>query len=141
MEEFALVEADFQQYYQLDLETYCTDVLNKGRGFLRYVRLFANLPSKSRIMLKLAPAGGWSWRDETMSRILTELSAIKAITFNSNRTKSQKPMKPDEQFQPEEVKVAKDEYVEWQKEQKNQPEDADATRAFWQARNPDVKIL
>jgi hypothetical protein len=141
VEEFGLVEADFQQYYHLNLETIHLKMVTKGRGFLRYARLFANLPSNSRTMIKLAPAGNWSWSDETASRILSELSELKALTYNAKRKKGQKPMKPDQQFQPDYIKEAKDEYIKWQKEQSNDRDEIDTMKAFWQARNPDITIV
>lgn len=116
-------------------------MLTKGVGFLRYNRLFNGLPSESRIMLKMLPAGNWTWRDETLSRILSEISELKAITFNSKRKKGQKAIKPDPQFQPDPVKKAKDEYIEFEKSKRNNEEDDEAMRAFWQSRNPDVKVL
>lgn len=141
MEEFALVEADFQQYYHLNLEEIFNIMLTKGVGFLRYNRLFNGLPSESRIMLKMMPAGNWTWRDETFSRILRELSELKAITFNAAPKKSKKTIEADPQFQPDFVKEAKEEYAEFEKSKRNVEEDAEAMRAFWQSRNPDVKVL
>lgn len=141
MEEFALVEADFQQYYQLDLDAIYSKMIGDGVGFLRYARLFANLPSDSRIMKEVSPAGDWTWNNETQSRVLYELSQVKAILYNSKRGKGQKPIKSDEQFQPDYVKDLKEEYLKWKKEQEVQKEDIDAMRAFWQARNPGVKQL
>lgn len=141
MEEFALVEADFQQYYQLNLDEAFDQMLDRPRGFLRYARLFAGLPPESRIMKKLNPVGSWSWKDETLSRILYELSSIQATLYNTNRKKGAKALKPDEQYQPDYVDEAKKAYQEWKKEQEAQKEDIAAMDAFWKARNPDVKFL
>lgn len=141
MEGQGLVEADFQQYYHLNLESLRTSMQETGAGFLRYMRLFDNLPAESRIMKKLFPAGSWTWRDETMSRILGELSELKAITFNAKRKKGQKAIKPDPQFQPDHVKDAKQEYIEFQKKQRKDKAQIELAKNFWQSRNPDVKML
>lgn len=137
MEAFALVEADFQQFYHLDL----VQVVNERYGFLRFCRLFVNLPAEGRLKTKYAPAGGWTYRDETLSRILHEIADLKSVTYNSKRKKGQKPIKTPEQFQPDYVKKAKDDYIKRQKKLRNRKEDAAAMRNFWQSRNPDVKVV
>lgn len=142
MEDFALTEADFQQYYQVNLDHYYQVMVDEGVGFLRYARLFANLPPESRIMKKLAPAASWRWEDEIQSLMLQELSLVNANLYNANRKKGKKAAKPDDQLLPDHVKEAKQEYQEWLKEQKQQtamtPEEM---KEFWGARNPDIKMV
>lgn len=130
MEEFDLVEADFQQYYQLDVTKL---------PFRKYARLFANLPVESRVIKKLAPTANWTWRDETLSRILRELEILNAAFFNANRSKGTKPEKAGEQFQPEDVKKAKEAYKLEQENKEKDEVELKRMRAFWAARNPEVK--
>ena len=134
MENFALVEADFQQYYNIDLDLLYSD---GETGYLRYARLFSQLPPTSRIMRKLVPANSWEWNDEVQSRILAKLDSINTNIYNSNRKKGSKAEKPDPQFQPDYVKEVKDEFLE---QQKRKEADVDQMREFWKARNPKVKM-
>jgi hypothetical protein len=116
-------------------------MLSEKVGFLRYARLFENLPATSRIMLKHNPSGSWSWENEAQSRILMKISEVANTLYNTNRKKGTKPAKPDNQFQPDYVEKAKSDYLKWKKKQSNDQEDSDAMKLFWQSRNPDVKVI
>jgi hypothetical protein len=141
VEDFGLVEADFQQYYHLNLNSQYRTMVAEGIGFLRYARLFENLPAISRIMVKYNPSGSWSWENEAQSRILMKISEVADTLYNTNRKKGAKPAKPDKQFQPEYVEKAKKDYLKWQKKQQNDKEDSEAMKLFWQSRNPEVKVV
>lgn len=133
MEDFGVVEADFQQYYRLDLEAIC----RTGTGFLRYARLFNNLPPDSRTYRKWSPGAEWSWGDETQSRILYELSQIKALLYNTNRKKGQKPLEPDKLFQPKHVLEVKEKYAELDKQKRTK--DQEDIESFWKRRNAQIQ--
>ena len=130
MEEYALIEADFQQYYTLDLS-------ERARwGFQRYARLFINLPVESRTIRHYSPAVAWTWQDEVQSRILHEISALIAVTINMNRKPGSPPIKPDKQFQPEAVEEAKKVYdKERRASSQYTEEDMKAIREFWERKN------
>lgn len=133
MESFSLVEADFQQFYNIDLEEYC----QSQTGFLRYARLFSELPSNSRVMKKLWPIVSWEWNDEVQSRILYKLDTIAATLYNTNRKKGQKAQQVEEQFEPDYVKQAKKDFEEAKRQEEA---DIEQAKDFWQARNPNVKM-
>ncbi len=141
MAEYDLVEADFQQYYHIDLESKFDIMRRRGVGFARFSRLFINLPPESRIMRKVCPAVSWSWDDEVSSRILYSLGVISAQIANMGLKKGAKRIKPDEQFQPDYITKAKKEYVERKKMEKMQTRDVEAMKEFWRARNPDAQYL
>jgi len=133
VEDYALVEADFQQYYRLDVARL---------GFLRYARLFNQLPPESRVVREVSPAAAWTWRDETLSLILQEVSALNVVYLNAHRDpKKNVPALPaPEQFQPDHVKEAKEEYRK-SHEQTRSDGDIDAMKALWESKNPGVKAL
>lgn len=113
----------------------------EGTGFLRFTRLLENLPLTSRFIRQTSPAASWSWDDEVKSQILHELNRINTTLYNTNRAKGSQVAKIPPQFQPEYVKEAKEEYQEREREKKASPEDFEATRAFWQSRHPDIKMM
>ena len=98
MADFEIVEADFQQYYNLDVSTL---------GFQRYARLLINLPLESRFVQKYSPFKDWNWDKEVQSRILQMLDLISCHLVNMHRKKGTKAVKVGEQFQPDFVLEAK----------------------------------
>lgn len=84
------LEADFQQYYGLDI----ADVLPP-----RAARLMFQLPRECRVFAKIAPASQWGW-NEIMLNKLTYLAELlvwmktKDATKKSPRNKP-KPFVPD----------------------------------------------
>lgn len=133
MEDFSLAEADFQQYYQINLDYYYKEKIKKGTGFYRYSRLFSELPAESRCIKQLSPAESWSWNDEVQSRILRQIESTNALLYNSNKKKGNKAVKVGEQFQPDYVKKAKDDYQEYLEAEKRREIDKQ-TKNFWQER-------
>ncbi|MBR5495299.1 MAG: hypothetical protein IKV71_06705, partial [Psychrobacter sp.] len=67
MADFEIIEADFQQYYNIDVSTL---------GFQRYARLLINLPLEARFIKKYVPSKDWDFDKETQSRILMMLDVI-----------------------------------------------------------------
>ena len=137
VEEFSLVEADFQQYYHLDLLETCPNTNGRRSGFLRYARLFENLPVESRIFRKLVPAASWTWRDETLSQILQELNILTTLTYNMNKRKTAKPAKTMKKFEPEYVSEMRKQLDEDRK--KRQSEEQDDLKDLWQQLNPNAQ--
>lgn len=137
VEEFGLVEADFQQYYHLNLLEACPYVDGRRSGFLRYARLFENLPVESRIFRKLVPAASWTFRDEILSEILRELNTLTTITYNMNRRKTAQPAKVMKKFEPDYVTEMRKQLDEERKKQ--QAEEQDDLKDFWQHLNPNAQ--
>lgn len=137
VEEFSLVEADFQQYYHLNLLEACPDTDGCRSGFLRYARLFENLPVESRIFRKLVPAASWTWRDETLSQILQELNILTTLTYNMNKRKTAKPAKTMKKFEPEYVSEMRKQLDKDRKKQ--QAEEQDDLKDLWQHLNPNAQ--
>ena len=100
MADFEILEADFQQFYHLDIS--CL-------GFRRYARLLANLPPESRFIQKYSPFRDWTWDKEVQSQILRMLDLISCNIVNSHRKKGTKAIKVGDQFQPDYVAKAKKE--------------------------------
>ena len=122
MVDYELVEADFQQFYNLELESI---------KFRRFSRLFSNLPRESRIIEKYAPAATWKYSDEIASQILLVLQNFLISFGNVNRkkgTSATKLFSSDNQFQPEYVKEAKQNY---QRGSNESPINMDDTKEFW----------
>lgn len=142
MEDSELVEADFQQYYNLDLRKLFyisknSDGTSSWKGFYRYHRLFSNLPTESRIMKKIFPAASWRWEDEVQSRILHEIQRLNAAFYNANRDpKKSKPIELGEQFQPDYIKELKGKYEK--KTQDLDESDLDDIKSFWKERNSEA---
>lgn len=130
MADYEIIEADFQQYYSLDIATL---------KFRRYARLLINLPIESRFVQKYLPSKDWDWDKEVQSRILQMLDIISCHLANMHRKKGTKAIKPSEQFQPDYVKDAKKMAKESKRETaKIEQEDL---AAIFEARNKDVKKL
>ena len=137
VEEFSLVEADFQQYYHLNLLEACPIADGRRSGFLRYARLFENLPVESRIFRKLLPAASWTWRDETLSQILQELNILTTLTYNMNKRKTAKSAKAMKKFEPEYVAEMRKQLDKDRKKQ--QAEEQDDLKDLWQHLNPNAQ--
>lgn len=98
MADFEIIEADFQQYYNIDVSKL---------GFQRYARLLINLPEESRFIRKISPFQDWNWDKEIQSQILHTLDIIAVQYANSHRKKGSVAIKIPQQIQPEYVKKAK----------------------------------
>lgn len=136
MVEFEVVEADFQQFYNLDLEKAL------ARGFRRCARLLINLPMESRFIMSKLDSKDWNWNKEVQSRILYSLEIISCQLTNMFRKKGKKKVKPGEQFQPDYVKKAKENAVRAKNmKRKITKEEMENIKAFWKRRNPNVKVF
>lgn len=99
------------------------------------------LPQSSRTILALAPVAQWNWDRETQSRILAKLDFILVTIENAFRDKKKgNPAKPEEQWQPEAVKEAKEE-LQKKKLKPYTDEEFEKLKAFWKARNNKAKFL
>lgn len=130
MADYEIIEADFQQYYNLDVATL---------GFCRYARLLANLPMGSRFIQKYSPFRDWDWDKEVQSRILQMLDLISCHLVNMNRKKGTKAMKVQEQFQPDYVREAKKQ-LKSDKKETNKEVQEDLAKIF-ESRNKDAKKM
>lgn len=130
MADFEIIEADFQQFYNLDVSSL---------GFQRYARLLLNLPIESRFVQKYSPFRDWDWDKEVQSRILQMLDLISCHLVNMHRKKGTKPVKVGEQFQPDYVKEAKKEIKAGKKESAKEAQE-DLAKIF-EKRNSKVKKL
>lgn len=130
MADFEIIEADFQQYYNLDLSSL---------KFRRYARLLLNLPMESRFIQKYSPFKDWNWDKEVQSRILQMLDLISCHLVNMNRKKGTKAIKASEQFQPDYVKDAKNQAKKNKKE--SVKEEQQDLAAIFESRNKNVKKL
>lgn len=130
MADFEIVEADFQQFYNLDISQL---------GFRRYARLLINLPMESRFMQKQSPFKDWNWDKEMQSQILHALDMLAAMYANSHRKKGAKPIKPPELVQPDYVIKAKKQAKE-DKKVDNQEDQKDLADIF-EKRNNKVKRI
>ena len=137
MEEFSLLEADFQQYYHLNLLEACPYADGRRSGFLRYARLFENLPAESRIFRKLVPAASWTWQDETLSQILQELNILRTMTYNMNKRKTAESAEVMKKFEPDYITTARKE-IEKSKKRERAEERAEL-EDFWRELNPDAQ--
>lgn len=130
MADYEIIEADFQQYYNIDVATL---------GFCRYARLLVNLPMESRFIQKYSPFKDWDWDKEVQSRILQMLDLISCHLVNMNRKKGTKALKVQEQFQPDYVKDAKKQLKSGKKESNKEAQE-DLAEIF-ESRNNNVKKL
>ena len=130
MADYEIIEADFQQYYTLNIATL---------GFCRYARLLMNLRVESRFMQKYLPFKDWGWDKEMQSRILQMLDVIACQLANMHRKKGSKAIKPQDQFQPDYVKEAKKQAKEKQRESIIESQ-KDLAEIF-ESRNKNVKKL
>lgn len=130
MADYEIIEADFQQYYNLDIASL---------KFRRYARLLVNLPIESRFVQKYLPSKDWNWDKEVQSRILQMLDIISCHLVNMHRKKGTKAIKPSEQFQPDYVREAKNMAKENKRETaKREQEDL---AAIFEARNNNINRL
>lgn len=137
MAEFSIVEADFQQYYTINLEHYLHTMKSTHKGFKRFARLLQNLPEQSRVMRRFNPLKDWDWDKEIQSQILLALNRLEAMYVNSHKKKGARAVKEPVQTQPDYVKKVKEEYEKNQKASKEITEDEMPDfEAFWKARNP-----
>lgn len=98
MADFEIIEADFQQFYNLDVSKL---------GFQRYARLLINLPAESRFVRDKSPFVDWNWDKEIQSQILHSLDILVVNYANAHRKKGSVALKTPEQVQPDYVKKAK----------------------------------
>lgn len=130
MADFEIIEADFQQYYNLDVSRL---------GFRRYARLLLQLPQESRTVHKYSPFKDWNWDREIQSQILHAVNTLTVMFANANRKKGVQPIKVGEQPQPDYVKKAKKETKENKKE--NNVVVREELDRFFSRKNNQVKIL
>ena len=130
MADYEIIEADFQQYYNLDIASL---------KFRRYARLLVNLPIESRFVQKYLPSKDWDWDKEVQSRILQTLDIISCHLANMHRKKGTKAIKPSEQFQPDYVKEAKNMAKENKRE--TAKTDQEDLAAIFEARNNNINRL
>ena len=107
MADFEIIEADFQQYYNLDVSKI---------GFQRYARLLLNLPMESRFIQTKSPFKDWNWDREIQTQILHILDVLAVQYANAHRKKGSKALKIPELIQPDYVKKAKQEQKENKKD-------------------------
>ena len=90
-------------------------------------------------MQKYSPFKDWDWDKEVQSRILQMLDLISCHLVNMHRKKGTKPVKVNEQFQPDYVKDAKKELRQGKKESAKETQE-DLAEIF-EKRNNKVKKL
>lgn len=131
-----IIEADFQQYYHLELWP-----LIRSK-FARYCRLLLHLPLESRFVQKYCESKDWDWDKEVQSRILHELNAISCQLSNMLRKEGKAPRKMDEQFQPDYVKKAKEKTRQTKPGQAAySKEDMEEIKKFWANYNSTAKRM
>lgn len=129
-----IIEADFQQYYNLELESLIRT------NFPRYCRLLLQLPFEARFVQKYCKSKDWDWDKETQSRILHALDTISCQLSNMIKKKSEPLRKPDEQFQPDYVKKAKAEARRiGQEEAEVSQKEVKDMQIFWESYNNRVR--
>lgn len=131
MDEREIIEADFFQYYNLDIDEI---------GFSKCARLLLQLPFESRFVQAHCESKDWDWDKEVQSRILMKLDTISCQLANIFKKKGTQSSKPDKQFQPDYVKDAKKE-LDRQRSNKYNKEDMEKIKAFWAKRNPSATFL
>ena len=98
MADFEIIEADFQQFYHLDVS---------NLGFQRYARLLVNLPVESRFVCKYSPFKDWNWDREIQSQILHAVDTIATMYANAHKKKGAATIKTPPLPQPDYVEKAK----------------------------------
>jgi hypothetical protein len=93
---FDELEADFQQYYNLDITA-----VRPARA----ARLMFQLPTRSRLFRKLEPANNWDWPEVLQNKIAYMLEVIAWQNANQGVKKS-KQTKPPTYYQPDFMKKA-----------------------------------
>ena len=130
MADFEIIEADFQQFYSIDVSTL---------GFRRYARLLINLPPESRFIQKISPFKDWTWDKEMQSQILHTLDTLVIQYANAHRKKGSPAIKIPPQIQPDYVSQAKKE-VKKNKRDDNREKQKDLAEIF-EKRNQKVKKI
>lgn len=125
-----IIEADFQQYYGLELD------LIFRQNFPRFCRLLLHLPFESRFIQKYSETKDWSWDKEVQSQILHALDVISCQLANMTKKEGRTPAKPQPQLQPDYVKKAK---VDNQRRQRQKDavsvDELNEMRQFWATYN------
>ena len=130
MADFEIIEADFQQFYNLDV----------GKlKFQRYARLLINLPRESRFIQKYLDFKDWTWEKEVQSQILRAIEAFTAVYVNSNRKKGTKKAKVPDLMEPDYVKQAKKNFEKRKKE--NLADEKEHLRRIFEEKNPEAKYI
>ena len=125
-------EADFQQYYQINLDTAVKE------DFARVSRLFAQLPPTSRVFCKASPLQDWTWDREMQSQILLQLGVI---SDQLSKFGTKKRIKAPRQLQPDYVEAGKKKLKKLQKDKKRKEANgAVADIEFWQNRYKNIKM-
>jgi len=125
-----IIEADFQQYYNLDSR------LLISQEFSRFCRLLAHLPFESRFVQKYNDTKDWDWDKEIQSQILHALDIISCQLANMARKEGRAPCKAPPQLQPDYVKKAKREMKKIrEQEQRVSEQELNEMRQFWTAYN------
>ncbi len=130
MADFEIIEADFQQYYNLDLS---------ALGFRRYARLLLQLPMQARFMQKYSPFKDWNWDREVQAQILHSIDTLATMYANSHRKKGAVALKAPPLIQPDYVEKAKKEAKGKKKEDLKEAQ-ADLAEIF-RKRNNNVKKI
>lgn len=99
MADFEIIEADFQQFYNIDISKL---------KFRRYARLLTNLPANARMVQKYSPLKDWDWDKEMQAQILLAIDSLTTLYVNANKKKGAKKLEAPELVQPEYVKNAKE---------------------------------
>lgn len=130
MADYEIVEADFQQYYNLDIASL---------GFRRFARLLVNLPPESRYVCKYSPFKDWNWDREVQSQILHMLDVLAVMYVNSHKKKGSAPLKAPPLSQPQYVLDAKKQLKE-QKREESKYDSMDLARIFEERNNQATKL-
>lgn len=120
MADFEIIEADFQQYYNLDVGAI---------KFRRYARLLVNLPPESRFITKYSPFRDWNWDREMQAQILYAIDSFAVLYANAHRKKGTQKAKPPKLMQPDYAENAKKE-IKKQKREKAKSEQAELAEIF-----------
>lgn len=133
--EFEIIEADFQQYYGLELESLLR------YDFARYCRLLLHLPFESRFIQAHCTSKDWDWDKEVQSRILHALDTISCQLANIVKKEGRSPAKPRPQFQPDYVKKAKETAERSKQIIQMSSDELEDMEQFWQEYNHNTKRL
>ena len=129
MADYEIIEADFQQYYHLDIAEV---------KFRRYARLLLNLPPESRMVQKYSAFKDWNWDKEVQVQILHSLDVLVAMYANSHKKKSTAPIKAPPLIQPKYVEEAKKELAG---KPKVTEEEKENIIAYFEQRNSQVSKI
>ena len=129
MADFEIIEADFQQFYHLDLAEV---------KFRRFARLLVNLPPESRMVQKYSAFKDWNWDKEVQAQILHGIDVLTTMFANSHRKKGTAPLKAPKLAQPKYVEDAKKELADKPKVTEEEKEDI---IAFFKERNNQVNDI